>query len=154
MRWADRLDKWNMRSLSIRLPFLEMQWAPGDADRAAAWDMYIELLTRVTTQSLPDANGVEKVALASVQSLFQTTREVLRRHGRGAGEFTRIAVVVLNQVIRPFTTRWHLLEHAGAFDDPAQRAAFRREIEILRMQLIHYTRALADMAGVEDLTAV
>ncbi len=154
MRWADWLDKWNMRSLSIRLPFLEMQWAPGDADRAAAWDMYVELLTRVTTQALPDEKGVEKAALASVQSLFPTTREVLRRHGRGAGEFTRIAIVVLNQVIRPFTTTWHLREQAGAFDDPAQRAAFRREVEELRTQLVHYTRALADMAGVEDLTGV
>jgi hypothetical protein len=154
MRWADWLDKWNMRSLSIKLPFLELQWAPGDADRAAAWDMYIELLTRVTTQSLPEGDGVERAALASVQSLFPTTREVLRRHGRSASEFTRIAIVVLNQVIRPFTTRWHLLSQAGAFDDAVQRAAFRRELEALRAQLIQYTRALADMAGVEDLTGL
>jgi hypothetical protein len=154
MRWADWLDRWNMRQLSIRLPFLELQWAPGDADREAAWDMYVEMLTRVTTQALPDGEGVEKAALASVQSLFATTRDVLRRHGRGAGEFMRLAIVVLNQVIRPFTTKWHLLAQAGAFDDPAQCAAFRREVEVLRLQLIDYTRALADMAGVEDLTGV
>lgn len=154
MRWADWLDKWNMRSLSIKLPFLELQWAPGDADRAAAWDMYVELLTRVTTQDLPDLAGVEKAALASVQSLFPTTREVLRRHGRDAGEFTRLAIVVLNQVIRPFTTKWHLLSQGGAFDDAAQRDTFRRELDALRSQLIQYTRALADMAGVEDLTAL
>lgn len=154
MQWADWLEKWDLRSLSIKLPFLELQWAPGDADRAAAWDMYVELLTRVTSQELPDAAGVERAALDSVHSLFPTTREVLRRHGRDAGEFTRLAVVVLNQLIRPFTTKWHLLSQAGAFDDPAQRAAFRDELDTLRRHLIQYTRALADMAGVEDLTAL
>lgn len=154
MRWADWLERWNLRSLSIRLPFLEMQWAPGDADRAAAWDMYVELLTRVTSHALPEEAGVEKAALDSVHSLFATTRDVLRRHGRDAGEFTRLAVVVLNQVIRPFTTKWHLLSQKGGFDDPAQRAAFRRELEGLREQLVQYTRALADMAGVEDLTGL
>jgi hypothetical protein len=152
MRWADWLDKWSMRSLSIRTPFLEMQWAPQDADKAAAWEMYIELLTRVSSQPLADHAGSERAALASIHSLFATTREVLRRHGRDAGEFTKIAIVVLNQLIRPFTTKWHAIDLEGGLADAAQRAAFRAELAPLREKLTRYTRMLADMAGVEDLT--
>lgn len=152
MRWADWLDKWSMRSLSIRTPFLDMEWAPQDADKAAAWEMYIELLTRVSSQPLQAHDGSERDALRSVHSLFATTRDVLRRHGREAGEFTKIAIVVLNQVIRPFTAKWHAREQAGELESPAQCAEFRAELERLRETLTRYTRMLADMAGVEDLT--
>ena len=67
-------------------------------------------------------------------------------------EFTKIAVVVLNQVIRPFTARWHQRALSGAFDDPEQCAEFRSELEALQASLRVYTQMLADMAGVEDLT--
>ena len=154
MRWADWLDKWSMRSLSIKAPFLEMQWAPRDADKAAAWEMYIELLTRISSQPLAPSVGSEHAALQSVHSLFATTREVLRRHGRDAGEFTKIAIVVLNQVIRPFTTKWHPVDLEGGLAEPATRAAFRAELAPLRDTLTRYTRMLADMAGVEDLTTL
>ena len=152
MRWVDWLDRWSMRSLSIKAPFLEMQWAPQDADRAAAWEMYIELLTRVSSQPLSAHAGSEQAALQSIHSLFATTREVLRQHGREAGEFTKIAIVVLNQAIRPFTTRWHAIALEGGLAKPELRAEFRAELAPLRETLTRYTRMLADMAGVEDLT--
>jgi hypothetical protein len=114
--------------------------------------MYVELLTRVATQPLPVGSGDEKTALDSVYSLFATTREVLRRHGRGAERFARIAVVVLNQIIRPFTAKWHRLSLTGAFGDAAQCAVFRSELEALQGDLRHYMAALADLAEVEDLT--
>jgi hypothetical protein len=72
----------------------------------------------------------------------------------GVAECTRLAIVVGNQVISPFTTKGHLLARTGALDDPVQRAAFRRGLEALRQLLLQYTRALADMAGVEALTAL
>jgi hypothetical protein len=36
-----------------------MEWKPSDPDKAAARDLYVELLTRITTQPLPDEDGVE-----------------------------------------------------------------------------------------------
>ena len=144
MRWRDWLEKWGMTSLSIKLPFLEMEWQPRDEDRAAAWELYIELLTRVAVQRLPDVDGDEKTALDSIYALFGLTR---------CREFTKIAIVVLNQVIRPFTARWHRRSLAGAFQDSAQCAEFRRELAALQEQLLRYTKMLGDMAGVEeDLT--
>ena len=80
------------------------------------------------------------------------TREIFKHHGRGCIEFTKIAVVVLNQVIRPFTAKWHKLSVANAFDDPANCEEFRNELTELQVKLRLYTRMLSDMAGVEDLT--
>ena len=154
MKRRDFLEKWGLSSLKINLGFLEGEFAPRDLDRAAAWELYIELLTRITTQHLPPEDGDEKTALDSVHALFPLTREILRRHGSGCGEFAKLAIPVLNQVIRPFTAKWHKLSLADAFKKPARCAEFRRELATLQTNLRNYTRALADLASVEDLTAL
>ena len=152
MRWKKWLENWDMTSLKINAHFLEMEWKPKDEDKTAAWELYIELLTRITTQPLPPEDGVEKTALDSVYSLFPLTREIIKRNGRGCAEFTKLAIVVLNQIVRPFTARWHRLSEKGAFKDPAQCQAFRKELAVLQTQLTRYTQMLGAMAGVEDWT--
>ena len=154
MNRRDFLEKWGLASLKINLGFLEGEFNPRDPDRAAAWEMYVELLTRITTQSLAPEDGDEKTALDSVYAIFPLTREILRRHGSGCGEFAKLAIPVLNQIIRPFTAKWHKLALAGAFDDAASCKAFRAELSVLQPRLRDYTRALAAMAEVEDLTAL
>lgn len=154
MKRRDFLEKWGLSGLRIKLGFLEGEFDPHDPDRAAAWDLYIELLTRVTTQYLAPEQGSEKTALDSVHSIFALTRDILRKHGSGAGEFAKLAIPVLNQVVRPFTAKWHRLSLAGAFDEAARCAEFRAELATVQPRLRSYTRALADMAGVEDLTAL
>jgi hypothetical protein len=154
MKWRDWLHKWRPISLKINLHFLEAEWCPKDADKDAAWELYIELLTRITTQPLPRERGVEVTALESIHALFGLTRETIKGHGRQCQEFTKIAIVVLNQVVRPFTTRWHRLSQRGAFKDPARCAEFRAELEEQQAKLREYTRMLADLAGVEDLTSL
>ena len=80
-----------------------MEWNPSEPDKVAAWELYIELLTRITTQPLGIDDGDEKTALESVYSLFPTTRSIIKQNGRDCIEFTKLAVVVLNRKIRPFT---------------------------------------------------
>ena len=109
MKWSKWLENWDMTSLKISAPFLEMEWKPQDEDKAAAWELYIELLTRIATQPLDAEHGDEKTALDSVFSLFAITRQVLKNNTRNCIEFTKIAIVVLNQVVRPFTAKWHRL---------------------------------------------
>lgn len=152
MKWKEWLDKWSMTGLKISTGFLEMEWQPKDADRDAAWELYIELLTRISTQHLQPNHGDESAALGSIHSLFGLTRETLKRQGRHAGEFAKIAIVVLNQIIRPFTAKWHKESLSGALDDDAHCKEFRDELAALQKQLRRYTKMLADMAGVEDLT--
>lgn len=154
MKFRDFLEQWGLTSLKLNLGFLEGAFEPRDPDRAAAWDLYVELLTRITTQHLPPDHGDEQTALASVHSLFDLTREILKKHGSGAGAFARLAIPVLNQVIRPFTAKWHRLSLQKGFDDPARCQEFRRELAALQVVLRRYTRALAAMAAVEDLTAL
>ena len=154
MKLRDFLERWGLGTLKLNLGFLEATFQPSDPDRAAAWDLYIELLTRIATQSLAPDAGDEKAALDSLYALFPLTRQILKTHGSGSGEFAKIAIPVLNQVIRPFTAKWHRLSLAKSFDDPVQCAAFRGELSALQALLRNYTRALAAMAGVEDLTAL
>lgn len=154
MKWRAWLEKWDMTSLRIKTPFLDMEWNPKDADKAAAWELYVELLTRVTTQSLEDVAGDEETALSSIYAVFGLTRDVLRHNGRHCTEFTKIAIVVLNQVVRPFAAKWHKLAQSQAFDNPEKRAQFRGELKELQSVLRTYTRMLGEMAGVEDLTGL
>jgi len=154
MQIKDLLTRWNLTNLKIKTPVLEMQWEPSTSDKEAAWDMYVELLTRVTTQPLLDDAGVEQTALDSVYALFGLTRTILKHHGRSCIEFTKVAVIILNQVVRPFTAKWHLLSKQGAFEDPAKRAEFRYDLRNLQKNLQNYTRLLADIADVEDLTSL
>jgi len=154
MKWSDWLERWDMTSLKISAPFLEMEWKPQDEDKAAAWELYIELLTRITTQSLDSEHGDEKTALDSIYSLFAITRQVLKNNTRKCTEFTKIAIVVLNQVIRPFTAKWHRLSLQKAFKESDKCQEFRSELEELQATLKKYTKMLADMAGVEDLTTL
>ena len=121
-------------------------------DKDAAWELYIEMLTRIVTQPLPSEAGDEQTALDSVYSLFPTTREILRRRGRSTIQFSKVAIPVLNQVVRPFTAEWHRKSIADAFDDHDQRAEFRDSLEALQVELRNYNRLLANIAGVEDLT--
>jgi hypothetical protein len=154
MKRRDFLQKWDLSNLKINLGFLEGEFAPQDPDRAAAWELYVELLTRVTTQYLAPEDGDEKSALDSVHAIFPLTRDILRRQGSGSGEFAKLAIPVLNQIIRPFTAKWHRLSLAGAFGDSERCREFGAELSAVQPLLRDYTRALAAMAAVEDLTVL
>jgi hypothetical protein len=154
MKRRDFLEQWGISGLKLSLPFIDAEFSPRDPDRAAAWELYVELLTRITTQPLPVEHGDEKAAIDSVHALFPLTRDILKRHGSGAGEFAKLAIPVLNQIVRPFTAKWHRATLAGAFQDAARRAEFRAELTTLQATLRNYTRALASLAEVEDLTTL
>ena len=125
---------------------------PIDNNRKAAWDLYVEMETRITTQPLHPKHGDEKTALDSVYSLFQTTREILLAQGPDCVVFARIAIEILNQKVRPFTAKWHRKSLKGAFDKPDECTKFRGELESLQEILCAYTRTLAVLADIEDIT--
>ena len=111
----------------------------------------MEMLTRIVTQPLPDDTGDEKAALASVHALFPVTREILRRHGRQAIQFSKVAIPVLNQVVRPFTAKWHRLSLSGAFEDESMRSEFRGDLQVLLADVRNHIGMLAEIAKVEGL---
>ena len=110
------------------------------------------MLLRVVTQPLPSEGGAESAALDSINVLFPVTREILRRRCRSAISSSKVTIPVMNQVVRPFTTKWHPQSLAEALSDDEQSAEFRQDLEALQSGLRNYNNLLAQIAGVEDLT--
>lgn len=152
MNYREWLARRGLDSLKINRKFLELEWKPQDSDRKAAWDLYVDLLTRVAIQPLPRESGDEQSALDSLHELFQQTRNILHQHGPDCGEFVKLAIPVLNQVVRPFTAKWHKHSLIGAFSEPVWQAEFRNDLDDVQKILRRYAQALAEIAEVNDLT--
>ena len=142
----------HLEKVKLNLKAVQFEVSFQEADKDAAWDLYVEMLTRIVTQPLPPEVGDEQAALESVYSLAPATREILRHHGRASIQFSKVAVPVLNQVVRPFTARWHRESLAGSFEHENKRKQFREGLATLQVELRNYNRMLAEIAGVEDLT--
>ena len=145
-------NKFHLEKIKVGPAWANVEIGFADDDKNAAWDLYIEMLTRTVTQALPNEVGDEKAALDSVFSLFPTTRNILHDRGRSTINFSKVAIPVLNQVVRPFTAKWHKESLAGAFNDECKCLEFRQELEELQEDLRCYNRLLSEIAGVEDLT--
>lgn len=150
MKIRDLFEKWGLKEVELSGPFGGATFAPQDPDRAAAWDLYVELVTRIATQRLRDGEGDEKAALSSLFKLWERLRAALKAHP-GCTEFAKLAIPFFNQRLRPFTARWHRRELANAFADPTQCTLFRAELEQLRQEILHFTGMLSEIAAVEDL---
>jgi len=105
-------------AVSLKLPFLgdiNGTWEPDETEQRAAWEMYVELVTRVSLVELQPGEGLLHEALASLYTLFDSTRKILREYGpavarpKGEGEFSfgYLAIAIINYVIRPLLTKWH-----------------------------------------------
>jgi hypothetical protein len=151
MNLLEWLRKWNLESLKINAHFLEAEFTLKEADRIASWELYTELLTRIGTQFLRPGDGNEEGALKSLYSLFDITRQIIKKNGPGCMEFTKVALVILNQVLRPFTAKWHGRFSNGATINATERQQFRDELEAIQKKIRSYTGMLSDFAGVENL---
>ncbi len=92
--------------------FDELEWGPADEDRRAAWKVYTELRTRISTQPLASRAGDEATALDSVYRLFELSRSSIKDH-EGCTHFATLTVRVLNDRVRPFTAKWHRKGQSG-----------------------------------------
>lgn len=98
------------------------EWEPDESEVNAAWELYVELVTRISIVELKPEEGLLREALSSLYSFFDTTRAILRKYGpavgkpKGKGElsFGTLSVAVLNAVLHPVLSKWHpLLEDSG-----------------------------------------
>ena len=150
MKIQDWFENWGITGLKISTGFMQMEWQPRPEEEQAAWELYIELITRVATQPLGKGLGDEAAALRSIFSLFKVTRDLLKQKGRKAEVFSKIAVVILNQKIRPFTAKWHKRVLDNQLKKPEEKESFRKELEQIQDVLRRYAAMLAKVAGVED----
>lgn len=164
--------------MSLGLPFglgsIAGTWEPDEEERLAAWEMYVELITRVSVDELGPGEGSLREALSSLYTLFGTTREILRRHGPGVAapkggsdlSFGVIALGVVNGALRPFLSKWHveLLHHEGQRPPDVsplehergwERAPeLRADLAELRGVLAAYAGYLGDVADVPPLVGL
>lgn len=152
MQLGSLLSNFQLEKVRLGPAWANVEISFDQSDQDAAWELYVEMLLRVVTQPLPSEGGDESTALNSIYALFPVTREILRRRGRSAISFSKVAIPVMNQVVRPFTTKWHPQSLAGALGDAEKRTEFRQDLEALQSDLRNYNRLLAQIAGVEDLT--
>ena len=165
--------------VSLKLPMLEMsgKWTPDDEERKAAWEMYVELVTRISVVQLREDEGSVREALTSLYQLFEITRTILKAHGPTVAQpksehsysFGYIAVAVLNGAIRPLLAQWHFLLEDWVSRRPADKSAMewerewkssdgtdlnqalRNNLEIVRTALNEYANLLAKVADVPSL---
>lgn len=174
MRWPNRRKRNMPRpkqvAVKVRLPFLGEiagTWEPIQAERRAAWELYIELITRVTIVELRPGEGSVREALTSMYSVFGSTREILRKYGpevapRGAADavtFGGLSVGVLNGALRPLLAKWHPALLAWEAQRPEtvdpirhernwdQLPDLSRELATTRLALTDVAKVLADVAG-------
>ncbi|MEM7656337.1 MAG: hypothetical protein AAF399_09435 [Bacteroidota bacterium] len=159
---------------SVNLGFLKVDttWEIDELQKKAAWEMYVELATRITTAPLQEHEGLLREALTSYYSMFETTRKILKTYGPELATpaspkdttFGHLAVAILNQVLRPLLAKWHPLltdwearrpqnqsttEHELAWE---HNVALRTEINEVRERLMEYADVLAAVSGVAKLT--
>ena len=152
-----------LSEMTLNLPqFGEMKFAINLEYRRVAWRLFVETLTRVSTQPLGTEDGSLREALASLYSLFSATRELLKNMppSKPTSRITveMLAVKMLNQEIRPFLSKWHVRLKKFEATGPAveeskwqQNDQCRKELETLRSSLMNYTRAFGELANVANL---
>jgi transcriptional regulator with XRE-family HTH domain len=138
------------------------------AERSAAWELYVELVTRTTVSRLGPHDGLLREALNSIYSVFDTVRAILRRHGPVVAQvrderphtFAGLALDILNHELRPVLAEWHpLLLHYESQRQPGVSAveherAWSRNEELrevlagVRTRLDEHAEQLARVAGV------
>jgi len=157
--------------LNLHVLQISGTWEPNDDERKAAWELYVELVTRISVVTLEPGEGLLREALSSLYTLFATTRDILRRYGPDVAEskpggqynFGTLAVAMLNIGLRPMLARWHPAledweatrpqqvsrgEHERAWDKAND---LRSALEATRDLLTQYARLMADACGVPDL---
>lgn len=140
-------------------------------EQKAAWEIYIELVTRIATVPLDDGTGLLREALSSFHTLFHQVRTILRSHNptlpfqdRNAYLFLcSVGVRMLNMTLRPLLAKWHPLLKDYEDQRPAlvgtftyeqqweKSAELRQEIALARTALLDYATTFAQIAGVSSL---
>jgi len=141
-----------------------------EAQRTAAWSLYVEYATRIATQRLAVGQGSAREALDSLHSLFGATRAVLKdlepSVAEGPESVGVLAIRILNEGVRPFLVEWHtrlsgfeteqrlLQQEQGmrnfVIDDAqwGEREEFYEALEEFRVDMQTFVGALAELAGV------
>lgn len=157
--------------VDAKLPFLvgtQLVWEVDESEQKAAWEIYVELMTRISINELKPEEGLLREALSSLYKLFDITRGILRKYGpqiakpKGKDKVSLgyLSIAILNTVLRPVLAKWHplLLDHEHLNPDNAssivheqrwdKHKELRQALEEVRIQLKEYADLLGKAANV------
>jgi hypothetical protein len=152
-----------LEQVTVSIPaFGELTIAVTPDGRVVAWKVFVEIVTRITIQPLPERSGHVREALESLRQIFAFTRQTL-----GAAEpswsysgqptVEELAIAMLNQELRPFLTKWHpqLLAWEKANprtpeSDWPENAACRAELLTTQQRVRRYADEFAKLAKVHN----
>lgn len=157
--------------LNLHVLQISGTWEPNDDERRAAWELYVELVTRIAVVPLGTEEGLLREAISSLYTLFATTRDILRRYGPDVAEskphghysFGVLSVAMLNYGVRPVLARWHPALEDWEARRPSERSRDQHErawdraqelraaLDAARDVLTQYARLMADACGVPNV---
>lgn len=156
-----------LAEVTITVPQLsELRFVVTKDTKKVAWKLFVETVTRVSTQPLSDGTGILREAMTSLYGLFQVVRDTLKDTlpssvQGGAPTVEQLAITMLNLELRPFLSRWHpaLRQWERAhpdLDESAwpENAACRRELAVVQERVREYALGYAKLAGVDDAAAL
>ena len=149
---------------------IEGIWYPTENERKAAWDMYVEIVTRIPVAYVKPEMSLLRICLSSLYKLFDVTREILRKYGptiarpRAEGQlsFGYLSIKVLDLILRPFMMKWHplLAEYERTrkeSDSPqdhekkwARYEEFNKAMSEVGEAMMHYVNLLALASDMQE----
>lgn len=137
-------------------------WEIDDIQQRAAWELYVELVTRISVMELKPEEGLLREALSSLYSIFDSTRGILRQYGPEVARprtdnelsFGYLAVTMLNSLVRPVLAKWHplLLDYESLRNEDTSPLQYERDwdksqelrdvLQELRHELAQYAEVL------------
>lgn len=151
--------------IQVNIPHIsQITYVVDTKSRQVAWMLFIETITRVSTQPLAENGGYLQEALNSLYALFGIAREILRS-SEPSKKITKngmttemLAVLMLNRALRPFLTKWHPLLEDFIQKNPNVsegewefNAECRKELADVRKLIIEYAKGFGQLAEVKDL---
>ena len=129
------------------------------ADKRGSWSIYVELNTKITTQSINQSYfgnpvvGDSKSALDSIYSIFKTTREIVTIYGDDGKQLAGLAFKMLNEELRPFATKWHVIfTEVNPIDiNKYYGVEFQENLKRLQSDLSPYVDKFLEMSNTDDL---
>lgn len=151
-------------NVNLKLPYvnaIQGAWDVKECETHAAWETYVEIVTRILPAHPVTHTRHPQMELASIQQLFDKIRDILKKFGPAIGQthlaggltFAFLALTIMNVVLRPA-----LMEHKCLPGEESRESPDRPPGEDQRLceqlnktyaVLIDFCNILTQAAGVE-----
>lgn len=161
------LDEWYVKEIQINTLGHNWKLVNSGSQRRIAWTIFVEAVTRITTQPMNDDQGDNGVALKSLYDFFQDTRQIIANMEatsimpstrKSLDTVETYALAMLNQDIRPFLSKWHpiwdvwrKLNSNAPSSNWERHTEFRADLKTLQSKMLERVIGLGIIAGIPDI---